>query len=151
MDFLLIGGRLWLWAAMLRGLKRVVPMATLVRLARVAPRKHTTGLLQPRVEAYLARRGRFPFRPPANCLERSLGAYRLLCGSGAKPELVVGVKRSAERGVEGHVWVTVGGRALAETSDHLASFTPVVTFDSDGCQRTSTSNLQLPTSKFGFW
>ena len=137
MDFLLIGGRLWLWAAMLRGLKRVVPMATLVRLAQVSPRRHTTGRLQPRVEAYLARRGRFPFRPPANCLERSLGAYRLLCRGGAKPELVVGVKRSPERGVEGHVWVTVGGRALAETSDHVASFTPIVTFDSEGRQRTA--------------
>ena len=135
MDFLLIGGRLWLWAAMLRGLKQVVPVATLVRWVRVAPRRDTAGLLQPRLEAYLARRGRFPFRPPANCLERSLGAYRLLCGEGAKPELVVGVRRSAQRGVEGHVWVRVAGRVLAETSDEVASFTPIVTFDAEGRQR----------------
>ena len=147
MDFLLIGGRLWLWAAMLRPLKHVVPIATLVRFARVKPRRHAPALVESRVEAYLVRRGRFPFRPPANCLERSLGAYRLLCAGGAKPELVVGVKRSPDRGVEGHVWVTVAGRVLGERIDDVAGFTPIVTFDSEGLKtNSSTTNYQLPNA-----
>jgi hypothetical protein len=146
-DVVLIGSRLWLWAAMLRILKHVVPIATLVQFAKVAPRRHAAALDQSRVEAYMVRKGRFPFRPPANCLERSFGAYRLLCRDGAKPELVVGVRRSAQRGVEGHVWVTVAGRVLAETSDDVASFTPIVTFDAEGRQRSTTSKLQLPNAK----
>ena len=150
MDVLLIGARLWLWAAMLRGLKQVVPIATLVRIARVSPRRHPTAGLRQRVESYLERKGRFPFRPPSNCLERSLGAYRLLCRGGAKPELVVGVRHSPERGVEGHVWVTIEGHVLGETDADIAGFTPIVIFDSQGRQTSSasTSNLQLPTSKF---
>ncbi len=135
MDVVLIGTRMWLWAAMLRILKHIVPISTLVQFAKAAPRKHAAGLEPSRVEAYMVRKGRFPFRPPANCLERSFGAYRLLCRGGAKPELVVGVRRSAERGVEGHVWVTVAGRVLAETSEEVARFTPIVTFDAEGRQR----------------
>ena len=135
MDHLLIGTRLWLWAAVLRPLKHVVPSATLVRVARATPRRQAAALVQSRVEAYLVSRGRFPFRPPANCLERSLGAYRVLCAGGANPELVVGMRRSPDRGVEGHVWVTVGGRVLAESVDDVVSFTPIVTFDAEGRQR----------------
>ena len=76
MDVVLIGSRLWLWAAMLRILKHIVPIATLVQFAKVSPRRHAAALDQSRVEAYMVRKGRFPFRPPANCLERSFGAYR---------------------------------------------------------------------------
>ena len=135
MDVLLIGTRLWLWAAMLRALKHVVPLETLVRLARVRPTTRAAASVQADLESYLVRRGRFPFRPPANCLERSFGAYRLLCAAGANPELVVGVRRSAERGLEGHVWVRVAGRVLAETSDDVAGFTAIVVFDAKGTQR----------------
>ena len=132
MEVLVIGIRLWLWAAMLRGLKHVIPIATLVRLARVAPGRRAAALDASRLEGYLAMRGRFPFRPPSNCLERSLGAYRLLCRGGAEPELVVGVRRSPHRGVEGHVWVSVAGRVLAETAEDVAGFTPIVTFNAGG-------------------
>ena len=147
MDAILIGSRLWLWAAMLRGLKHVIPLETLVRLTRVTPRSHAAAGVESQVEAFLERKGRFPFRPPANCLERSFGAYRLLCRAGADPELVVGVKRSPDRGVEGHVWVRVAGRVLAEASDDVEGFTPIVSFDADGRQRrTGELNFQLPTS-----
>lgn len=138
MDVFLIGSRLWLWAAMLRVLKHMVPLETLVRVARVTPRGHAAAAVESRVEAYLKRRGRFPFRPPANCLERSFGAYRLLCRAGANPELVVGVRRSPEHGVEGHVWVRVADRVLAETSEDVARFTPIVTFDSKGRELRSS-------------
>ena len=148
MDAILIGSRLWLWAAMLRGLKHVIPLETLVRLTRVTPRSHAATGVQSQVEAFLERKGRFPFRPPANCLERSFGAYRLLCRAGADPELVVGVKRSPGRGVEGHVWVRVAGRVLAEASDDVEGFTPIVIYDAGGRQRrTAELNFQPPTSK----
>ena len=147
-----IGVRLWFWAAMIRVLKRVVPIRTLVRLAKPGSDQGQTGVrpgsdrghlartderLEERLRAYLQSKGRFPFRPPSNCLERSLGAYRLLCGVAADPELVVGVRRSPERGVEGHVWVTAGGRVLAERPEDLATFTPIVTFDANARQRTT--------------
>jgi hypothetical protein len=154
-----IGIRLWLWAAVIRMLKRIMPIGTLVRLAHktgpgsdqgqtgVRPgsdRDHFAlsddqqrAKVEERLRAYLERKGRFPFRPPSNCLERSLGAYRLLCGVAADPQLVVGVRRSPERGVEGHVWVTARGCVLAERLEDLATFTTIVTFDANGRQRTT--------------
>jgi hypothetical protein len=132
-----IGIRLWTWAAMLRLLKHVVPMPMLVRLARTRPRPASaTRDVKHRLREYLVSRRRFPFRAPANCLERSLGAYRLLCAAAADPELVVGVRRS-ERGVEGHVWVTAGGSAWGERDEDLATFARIVTFDGSGRQRTA--------------
>jgi hypothetical protein len=125
---------MWMWAAVLRLLKHVVPMPTLVRLAQRAPRAGAERL-RDEVETYLGTKGRFPFRPPANCLERSLGAYRLLCEAGADPELVVGVKRSDGR-VDGHVWVSVDGHAVGEERD-LETFTTIVTFDANARQRTA--------------
>ena len=176
-----IGVRLWLWAGMIRVLKPLVPIGTLVRLARtpgpgsnrskrgqapIGPRSdrgqapigpgsgpeapigpgsgpdrsarvRRAERFEARLRAYLESRRRFPFRAPANCLERSLGAYRLLCGAAAGPELVVGVRRSPARGVEGHVWVTARGRVLAENPEDLATFTTIVTFDAGGRQRTA--------------
>jgi len=142
-----IGIRLWIWAAMIRVLKRVVPIGTLVRLARgqtgvrpgsdQGPFARSDEKLEERLRAYLESKGRFPFRPPSNCLERSLGVYRLLCGVAGDPELVVGVRRSPERGVEGHVWVTARGHVLAERPEELSTFTPIVTFDANGRQRTA--------------
>lgn len=136
MNLLLVGARLWMWAAVLRVLKHVAPMTSLVRLAQREPRARRKGL-QERVEAYLRMEGRFPFRPPGNCLERSLGAYRLLCEAGANPELVVGVRRG-DTGVNGHVWVTVNGTPAGEKAGDLAAFTTIVTFDATGRQRTAT-------------
>ena len=132
-----IAVRLWTWAAMLRLLKYIVPMPMLVRLACAAPRPGVTAPdVKRRLREYLESRRRFPFRAPANCFERSLGAYRLLCAAAADPELVVGVRRS-DRGVEGHVWVTAGGSALGERDEDLATFARIVTFDRSGRQRAA--------------
>ena len=136
MTSLSISVRMWTWAALLRVLKHVLPMPTLVRLAQRGAHRGGQEELQERITAYLRTRGRFPFRPPGNCLERSLGAYRLLCQAGAGPELVVGVKRSGSR-VDGHVWVTVAGRAIGEEAEDLETFTTIVTFDASGRQRTA--------------
>ena len=90
--------------------------------------------LRREVESFLRQSGRLPRRPPANCLERSLGAYRLLCRAGASPALVVGMRRGSRTGVDGHVWVVVDGRPLAENETFLAGFGRVLAFDASGRQ-----------------
>jgi hypothetical protein len=134
-----IGIRLWMWAGLIRASKGLVPLARLVQLAhRDSARSAGASDLERNLETYLSSKGRFPFRPPSNCLERSLGAYRLLCGVGANPSLVIGVNQSPATGVKGHVWVTAGGRALAESDDDLNTFTTIVTFDAEGRQRSAS-------------
>jgi len=131
-----IAVRLWWWAAMLRVLKQILPLSTLVRLMhRRAGNRRRSGAVERRLETYLDMAGPFPFRAPGNCLERSLGVYRMLCGLNAAPELVIGFRHSAEKRVEGHVWVTVDGRALAETPESVSTYTTVVTFDADARRR----------------
>ena len=83
--------RLWAWAALLRPLKHVVPLGTLVRLAHTRPTiRPRSAEFERRLETYLAAKGAFPQRAPANCLERSLGAYRMLCAANAGPTLCRG-------------------------------------------------------------
>ena len=55
----------------------------------------------------------------------------MLCRLSAAPQLVIGFRHSADQRVEGHVWVVVDGRALAEPPDALSNYTSVVTFDAD--------------------
>src|SRR5215207_6506916 len=134
-----IGMRLWTWAALIRASKNVVPLPRLVQLAHRRSRGSASAKdLERSLESYLSGKGRFPFRPPSNCLERSLGAYRLLCGVGANPSLVIGVNHSPSAGVMGHVWVTAGGKALAESETDLSTFTTIVTFDAEGRQRSGS-------------
>lgn len=139
-----IAVRLWTWAAALRLLKRVVPLETLVRVMHRKPRGGARSpAFERRLEGYLERAERFPFRPPSNCLERSLGAYRLLCGANAAPELVIGFRTSPDRRVEGHVWVTVDGRPIAERSENVAAYTAIVTFDADARRRAASADEPL--------
>lgn len=139
-----IAVRLWTWAAALRVLKQVVPLETLVRMMHRKPRSGARSpAFERRLEDYLGRAERFPFRPPANCLERSLGAYRMLCAANAAPQLVVGFRTSPERRVEGHVWVTVDGRPVAEHPENVGAFTAIVTFDADARRRAASSSGPL--------
>ena len=142
--------RLWGWAAALRVLKWMVPLETLVRLMHRRPNRQRSKLFELRLQRYLETPGAFPFRPPGNCLERSLGVYRLLCGVDAAPELVVGFRQSAGRRMEGHVWVLVDGTAVAEPSDTVGTYTRVVTFDSAARRRGSAGSDALLTDiRFG--
>jgi hypothetical protein len=77
---------------------------------------------------------RFPRRPPGNCLERSLAAYRLLLSAGARPELRVGVRRGDGPGavMKGHVWLVLDGQPVAESTSAVEGFTPILRFDADG-------------------
>lgn len=140
-----IAARLWVWAAALRVLKRIVPIESLVRVMHTSP-----GSPRPEIEArlrdYLEMRGPFPRRPPGNCLERSLGAYRILCAAGARPELVIGVRRGDDGKVEGHVWVRADGRALGETDDSLAGFAVLAIFDASASR--GVDGTVLPRLRF---
>jgi hypothetical protein len=141
--------RLWFWAAVIRPLKRTLPLETLVRLVHCRPSGHDRSKrFEVRLARYLSRTGRFPSRPPANCLERSLGVYRMLCRANALPELVIGVRHAAGRGVEGHVWVMVDGFPFAEPSADLASFTPIVRFDAKAQRHSSAGAPPLLAAAF---
>jgi hypothetical protein len=136
--------RLWYWAAMLRVLKRIVPLETLVGFMHRRPSgRGRSQDFERQLEGYIGRTGRFPWRPPSNCLERSLGAYRALCRANADPELVIGVRRNAGRGVEGHVWVMVDGRALGERPEDLASYTAIARFDAAARRHPSGGSAVL--------
>jgi hypothetical protein len=136
----------WGWAAILRPLKHVVPLRLLVRLVRG---RHPASHRKPRREAaildYMRSRERFPRRAPANCLERSLAAYRLLAAAGARPELHVGVRRGSEANrLEGHVWVVLDGQPAAEPAAVIATFTPVLRVDADGRIETQGHPASMP-------
>lgn len=126
-----IAWRIWLWAAIVRALKHVVPLQLLVRwLCAVDQTPRSRAAFEPALAAYLLTRGRFPRRPPGNCLDRSLAAYRLLCARGAHPQLVVGI-RPEGRGLLGHVWLVVDGEPFAERGD-VESYVSIVRFDERG-------------------
>ena len=138
----------WVWAAILRPLKHVVPLRLLVRLVRSRhpasdrKRKREAAILD-----YMRSRERFPKRAPANCFERSLTAYRLLTAAGARPELHVGVRRMADAGkLDGHVWVVLDDRPAAEAPAFVATFTPVLRVDADGRIETIGSSPAMPAA-----
>jgi transglutaminase superfamily protein len=138
----LILARLWLWAALVRSLKHVLPIVVLVRLVHARPARDGQSGLTGRLDVLFRCTRRFPRRPPSNCLERSLGAYRLLCRAGAQPELVIGMKRATGGRIEGHTWVVVNGRPLAEDTGALAGFAPLLAFDAHG--RRTIGPARLP-------
>lgn len=140
-----IAGSLWAWAALLRPLKHVVAFEALVRLVHTERRHDARDpVFERALERYLMSRSRFPRRAPGNCLERSLGAYRLLCEASANPSVVVGLRHGPGASLRGHVWVVVDGRALAEQPDEVATYTPVVTFDANARQHASGAPSGLP-------
>lgn len=126
--------RIWTWALAARPLKHVLPLPFLVRIASATARRSATAerraAVERRLAAYLVRRGPFPARPPGNCLERSLGAYRVLCSLGADVRLVIGI-RPRDAGVDGHVWVVLDGKPFAEAGD-VDTYARIVAFDARG-------------------
>jgi hypothetical protein len=138
----LLLARLWFWAALVRSLKHVVTIVVLVRVVHARPLAGgSQSGLAGRLDVLFRRAGRFPRRPPSNCLERSLAAYRLLCRAGAQPELVIGMKRTPGGRIEGHTWVVLDGRPLGEDTGALAGFAPVLAFDARGRQTSGPARL----------
>jgi hypothetical protein len=116
------------WMCVLPVLKRTVALPRLVRLMWVGPRgsvRDPEG--EKRVIQVVARLSR---ASGGNCLERSLILYRYLSRAGADPSLVVGMTRSDR--YLGHVWVTLDGQALLETSETLHAYAEVTAFGREG-------------------
>lgn len=59
-----------------------------------------------------------------HCLPHSLVLARMLRRRGIAAELRIGVAREPDR-LLAHAWVEWEGRALGETTEGLASFTPL--------------------------
>jgi hypothetical protein len=126
-----IGLRLWTSAAIVRVLKHVWSLPGLVRLFHTRAVRDDPATIH-RLEQSLQVSGRFPRRAPSNCLERSLGAYRILCRCGARPLLMVGVRRTASNVLDGHVWVNVDGRPFGDSEERTGQYALTTVFDANG-------------------
>jgi hypothetical protein len=120
------------WSLLLPGLKRVLPLPSLVRLVWSRPR----GERQPdreRIIVFLAQRI-YRLRPLLrrdNCLERSLLTYRFLSMAGADPRLVIGIGK-AENDFAGHAWVLIDDAPLFDTHSTLNQYVAVTEFAGRG-------------------
>jgi len=140
----LLAGRIYGWLCVLPLLKRRLPLPRLVRLMWLRPRGTTRDRIRERrtIRA-VARLSRVS---GGNCLERSLVLYRYLARANADPRLVVGMARPDE--YLGHVWVTVDGRPLLETTETLASYTEVVGFGRGGAQVAVHSRAESAQQRY---
>jgi hypothetical protein len=121
------------WSLALPMLKVALPLPTLVRLMRSRGRNARR---DDKREAQITTLAAWVFRTRPrssrnNCLERALVTYRYLGRANTRPELVVGMSgRSGD--VRGHVWVTVDGEPVHESSAEVERFVPMLVFASDG-------------------
>ena len=115
------------WMCALPLLKRMLPLPKLVRLMWRSPRAERSFEREQRTIQIVARLSR---TAGGNCLERSLILYRYLSRANAEPRLVIGMARPDE--YLGHVWVTVDGQPLLETSETLRAYEVVTAFDDEG-------------------
>ncbi|MDR1991106.1 MAG: lasso peptide biosynthesis B2 protein [Acidobacteriaceae bacterium] len=133
--------RMTAWCVTFRVLKHVLPIESLVALARfgiTVPDVRPQARMKDREARvvtlcrWVARFTRVSNRGP--CLERSLIVHRYLAALGAHPTLVIGVAtgESATNPLRGHAWVVVDGEAVDETPQSLAGFHAVVEFEADG-------------------
>lgn len=123
-----------MWSASLPLLKRLVPVRRLVALMWSPRGRRRFHGQEHAVLILAARLSRLRPRLRANCLERSLLAYRFLARAGCDPRLVLGVHRNG--GVlTGHAWVTLNGKPVYEHRETLEQFTPLVEFGPQGVAR----------------
>lgn len=128
-DALLVG-RLLAWRIALAVLKRVVPIQRLARLmvSTPGPRIDDTRRIVDLVDwIYASRSG----RDLDNCLDRSLVLYRFLSPHEPGTQLVIGMRRGTGE-LEGHAWITAGGRSIGAIADNGADFVPLAAFDARG-------------------
>jgi hypothetical protein len=132
-----LAARICAWTVVLRLLKHVLPLSTLVRRVRLEPRD--IGVRQPGREVQIITLARWTARATrwsahGTCLEQALVTYRYLTRLNASPTLVIGVAPSSTPGqpTRGHAWVRVDGCAVDDTAESLDGLHEVVAFDSDG-------------------
>ena len=126
--------RMAAWALCLPVLKRVVPLPRLVQMM-AAPAATRPGPRDAEREGRIVAISRLVSAPlvraDIGCLQRSLLAYRFLGAAGARPSLVVGMRREAGQ-VHGHAWVTVDGEPAGESAAWVGQFSPALVFGSEG-------------------
>jgi hypothetical protein len=132
-----------LWSVLLPGLRRVVPVAGLARLMWTRPRRARSPERQEGIVELADRLTRLRPSRTANCLERSLLAYRFLSATGSAPKLVLGVGRADDE-VIGHAWVMVDDDPIFESADLLNEFTPIAVFGNGGAPTGSHEDVALP-------
>jgi hypothetical protein len=126
-------------------LKRLVSIRRLARMAWRAPLPACAPDAERLATARVLRAGAIAGWPDRDCLQRSLVLFRELSRLGANPELVVGFK-PGDGGVEGHAWVTVRGRPVADELEGIAGFVPSLKFGPGGQLISGTRGPALPTS-----
>lgn len=61
------------------------------------------------------------------CLPQSIVLYRILVRAGLQPRLLIGVRHNGP-GLDGHAWVTLDDRPLAERADPVSTFATTFQF-----------------------
>jgi hypothetical protein len=111
----------------LPALVRRVALHKLVRLLASPRTRPRDGAAE---ELTIAMAGRLWRRSTDTCLERSLAIHRELGRAGAKPSLLLAMRRDGD--LVGHAWVEVDGDAVLEASDPRLVYEAVVAFDAAG-------------------
>lgn len=140
-----LAARMAAWALVLPLLKRVVPLPRLVQLMVVPPKGTDRDTARERRVVALSRLLYAPLvRADIGCLQRSLLAYRFLGAAGARPSLVVGMRREAGE-MHGHAWVTVDGEPAGEPAAWVGQFSPVLVFGSEGARAAAPTTNPVAT------
>ena len=136
--------RAFAWACVLPLLKRVMPIASLVRLVWRAPRLVSRDLAREEQAITFARWAcrLVRWRGGGNCLERGLIAYRLLGEAHAAPTLVIGVGRDDRGEMRGHAWVVLDGMPAGEQPEMLSTYAPIVAFGPDASRLEASLLIQ---------
>jgi hypothetical protein len=119
------------WSLALPILKHMLPTGRLAGVLWTPSRPPRSESRERAVVAASARLTRLRPGLRANCLERSLLAYRFLARAGADPRLVLGVG-TLDGAVVGHAWVTLDGDPVHESREAVSGFTPLVEFGEAG-------------------
>jgi len=61
----------------------------------------------------------------SNCMRRSLVLFRFLRRAGFGAEIVFGIKRGGDKGLDGHAWIELDGEPILEDGDPRAEFSVV--------------------------
>jgi hypothetical protein len=123
-----------LWSLVLPVVKRLIPIRRLARLMWSSGGSARRSEQEEAVLRHARRLSRLRPSARANCLERSLLAYRFLSRVGSDPRLILGMHRDGQT-LAGHAWITVGGKPVYESREALDQFVPIVEFGRGGTSR----------------
>jgi hypothetical protein len=111
-------------------LKHVIPLSTLARWAWIGgSRGPADPIARQRLVRAVGRLQRW-FGRGHDCVQSSLLLYRELSRRGDDPVLCIGFRKEG-RGLEGHAWVSAGGRPVMNES-YQEPFLSVIAFGTGG-------------------